>query len=76
MIGQSVNKNTQLPPGYIFYEKPPNRWGKRDLFILRETADGGKFVPLIIEKGGFHPKAGKPENSFNVSCSNITPLTS
>jgi A nuclease family of the HNH/ENDO VII superfamily with conserved AHH len=69
LIGQSVNKNMQLPPGYIFYEKPPNFYGKRDLFILRETADGGKFVPLKIEKGKI--QAGTTRLSRNVMKANL-----
>jgi hypothetical protein len=57
LVGQSVNPNMQLPSGYTFYEKPPNVFGKRALFILRENADDGSFVPLMIEKGKI--QAGK-----------------
>jgi A nuclease family of the HNH/ENDO VII superfamily with conserved AHH len=57
LVGQSVTQNMQLPPGYIFYEKPANFFGKRPLFILRENADDSSFVPLMIEKGKI--QAGK-----------------
>jgi hypothetical protein len=57
LVGQSVNPNMQLPPGYIFYEKPANFFGKRSLFILREKANDASFVPLMIEKGKI--QAGK-----------------
>jgi hypothetical protein len=56
LLGKAVDKNTQLPPGYTFYEKPAKR-GDRTLFILRENADDGSFVPLMIEKGKI--QAGK-----------------
>jgi hypothetical protein len=57
LVGQSVTPNMQLPPGYIFYEKPANFFGKRSLFILRENANDASFVPLMIEKGKI--QAGK-----------------
>jgi hypothetical protein len=53
LIGTAVNQNTQLPAGYRLFQKP----GNKQLFILRETADDGSFVPLMIEKGKI--QAGK-----------------
>jgi hypothetical protein len=51
LIGKAVNKSTQLPPGYTFYEKPPNFFGKRELFILRENGADAAHVPLMIDEG-------------------------
>jgi hypothetical protein len=69
LVGQSVNPNMQLPPGYIFYEKPANRFGQRALFILRENADDGSFVPLMIEKGKI--QAGKTRLSRDAMKANL-----
>jgi hypothetical protein len=51
LMGKAVNPNIQLPPGYVFYEKPPNFYGKRELFILRESGADTAHVPLMIENG-------------------------
>jgi A nuclease family of the HNH/ENDO VII superfamily with conserved AHH len=69
LVGQSMNPNMQLPPGYIFYEKPPNFYGKRALFILRENANDASFVPLMIEKGKI--QAGKARLSRDAMKANL-----
>jgi hypothetical protein len=56
LLDQPITRNTQLPPGYFFYEKPSKR-GPRTLFILRDTTDDGNFVPLFIDGGVL--RAGK-----------------
>ena len=53
LLGQAVNRETKLPAGYTLYEKP----GSKQLFILRDTADDGSVVPLMIENGKI--QAGK-----------------
>jgi hypothetical protein len=56
LLDQPITRNTQLPPGYFFYEKPTKR-GARTLFIVRDAADNSAFVPLHVDNGVL--RAGK-----------------
>ncbi len=65
LMGQTINQQTKLPPGYVLLQKP----GSKQLFILRETADDASFVPLMIEKGKI--QAGKTRLSRDAMKANL-----